>query len=183
MKRFFLALAVCFAFVTTGAAQQSPADRPATKEDVQRYFDVMHSREMIDQMMEAMVKPMHQMMHEQYLKDKDKLPADFEVRMSKMVDDMMKGFPWDEMLQSMVPVYQKHLTKGDIDTIVAFYAAPTGQKLLREMPAMMAEAMQAMMPIFRKQMDAMTERIQQQVAEMLKDSGPKPGEKPQATPN
>lgn len=183
MKRFFLALAVCFAFVTTGAAQQSPTDRPATKEDVQRYFDVMHSREMIDQMMEAMVKPMHQMMHEQYLKDKDKLPADFEVRMSKMVDDMMKGFPWDEMLQSMVPVYQKHLTKGDIDAIVAFYAAPTGQKLLREMPAMMAEAMQAMMPIFRKQMDAMTERIQQQVAEMLKDSGPKPGEKPQATPN
>jgi uncharacterized protein len=182
MKRFLLTLAVCLAFVTTGAAQQSAADTPATKEDVQRYLDIMHSREMINQMMDAMVKPMHQMMHEQYLKDKDKLPADFEARMSKMVDDMMKGFPWDEMLQSMVPVYQKQLTKGDIDAIVAFYAAPTGQKLLREMPAMMAEAMQAMMPLFRKQMDAMTERIQQEVAEMLKDSGPKPGEK-LATPN
>jgi uncharacterized protein len=183
MKRFLLAMAVCLLFVKVGAAQQSAADAPATKEDVQKYLDVMHSREMMDQMMEAMSKPMHQMIHEQYLKDKDRLPADFEAHMNKIMDDMMKGFPWDEMLESMVPVYQKHLTKGDIDAIVAFYSAPTGQKLLKELPAMMGEAMQAMMPLLRKHMDVMTERIQEQVAQMLKESGPKPGEKSQATPN
>jgi hypothetical protein len=102
--------------------------------------------------------------------------------MDKMMYDAMKGFPWDEMLESMVPVYQKHLTKGDIDAIVAFYSAPTGQKLLREMPAMMAEAMESMTPILRKQMDAMTERMQEEVAQMLKESGAKPGEKSQTTP-
>jgi hypothetical protein len=183
MKRCLLALAVCFAVVATGAAQQSAADTPATKEDVQRYLDVMHSRKMIDQMMDAMLKPMHQMIHEQYLKDEDKLPADFEARMSKMTDEMLKGFPWDEMIQAIVPVFQKHMTKGDIDAIVAFYATPTGQKLLKEMPVMMAEEMEAMMPLLRKQMDVVMERVQQQVAEMLKDSGTKPGDKPQASPN
>jgi hypothetical protein len=95
----------------------------------------------------------------------------------------MKSFPWDEMLQSMVPVYQKHLTKGDIDALVAFHSAPTGQKLLREMPAITAEAMETMMPILRKQLDAMNDRIQEQVAQMLKDSKAKPGEKPQPSPN
>ncbi len=183
MKRFLLAIAVCLAFTHAGAAQQSSADAPATKEDIQKYLDVMHAREMMAQMIEAMSKPMHQMIHEQYLKEKDRLPADFEARMNKMTDDTMKGFPWEEMLQSMVPVYQKHMTKGDIDAVVAFYSSPTGQKLLREMPAVMAEAMEAAMPIILKHVDAMTERVQQQVAEMLKESGPKPGEKSQATPN
>ena len=183
MKRLLLTLAVCLAFVKAGAAQQSAADAPATKEDVQKYLGVVHSREMMAQMVEAMSKPMHQMVHQQYMKDKDKLPADFEARMNKMMDDTMKAFPWDEMLQSMVPVYQKHFTKGDVDALVAFYGAPTGQKILRELPAITAEAMQSMMPVLRKQMDTMTARVQEQVAQMLKDSKVRPGEKSQATPN
>ena len=183
MKRIFLAFLACIAFVLPGIAQQSPADAPATKEDVQKYLEVMHAREMMAQTVAAMSKPMHQMIHDQYMKDKDKLPADFEARMNKMMDDMMKGFPWDEMLQSMVPVYQKHFTKGDIDAVVAFYSTPTGQKLLREMPTMMAESMQTMMPLLRKQIDAMTERMQEEVAQMIKESGVKPAGKSQASPN
>jgi hypothetical protein len=164
---------------TVTLAQQSPKDAPASKEDVQRYLEAMHSRELMSQMIDAMMKPMHQMLHEQYLKDKNKLPADFEPRMNKLVDDYMKSFPWDEMLQSMVPVYQKHFTKGDIDAIVAFYTAPTGQKLLKEMPEIMAESMQTMMPLLQKQMASMQERVEQEVAAMLNESRPsaKPAEK------
>jgi hypothetical protein len=183
MKRLLLTLVICLTFVKTGAAQQSASDAPATKEDVQKYLDVMHSREMMTQMVQATTKPMHQMIHEQYMKDKDRLPADFEARMNKKMDDTMKAFPWDEMLQAMVPVYQKYLTKGDIDEIVAFYSKPTGQKLLKELPAMMAEGMQSMMPIMRKHIDSMTARMQQEIAQMLKDSDGKPSQKPQATPN
>jgi hypothetical protein len=60
------------------------------------------------------------MAHEQYLKHKDKLPADFEQRMTKMTEDMMKNSPIEEMLQAMIPVYQKHWTKGDVEAMVAF---------------------------------------------------------------
>jgi uncharacterized protein len=183
MKRLLPVLILALFCSAATWAQQTGADAPASKEDVQRYLDVMHSREMMSQIVDAMAKPMHQMIHEEYLKSKDTLPADFEARMDKMEDDMMKSFPWDEMLQSMVPVYQKHLTKGEIDALVAFYSAPTGQKLLREMPAITAEAMETMMPILRKQLDAMNDRIQEQVAQMLKDSKAKPGEKPQPSPN
>lgn len=122
-----------------------------------------------------MSAPMHKMLHEQYLKDKDKLPPDFEHRMTRRIDDWMKSFPWDEMLDSMVPVYQKHLTKGDVTALIAFYSTPTGQKLLHDMPAIM-QAMQNMMPLRQKQMDAMNARVQQEVSQMLKDSKvpPKP---------
>ena len=74
-----------------------------------------------------MTKPMPQMVHDQFMKSKEKLPADFEAQMNKSMDDMLQGMSWDEMPDAMAPVYQKHLSKGDIDVMVAFYSAPTGQ--------------------------------------------------------
>src|SRR5258707_2031659 len=97
MKRILLAGAIVLAMCGYVAAQQNPADTPATKEDIQRYLQIVHSREMTRKMLEAMSKPMHQMVHEQYLKDKDKLPVDFEARVNKMTDDMFKSFPLEEM--------------------------------------------------------------------------------------
>lgn len=166
MKRFISALSIALIFAIAGFAQTA-ADSPASKEDVEKYLQVMHSHEMMRQMIDAMSKPMHQMVHEQYLKDKDKLPADFEERMDKIMDDMVKSMPFDEMLDAMVPTYQKHFTKGDIDALIAFYSAPTGQKVLRELPAIMSEAMEGMMPIMRKNIDVMNQRVRQQVAEMM----------------
>jgi uncharacterized protein len=178
MKRFVLATIVLLCSSAIGFAQQDPANSPASKEDVQKYLEVMQSREMMTKMIDAMVKPMHQMMHEQYEKDKDKLPADFETRMNKLMDDTIRSFPWDEIIDSMVPVYQKHFTKGDMDHLVAFYSSPTGQKFLREMPAITSEAMQTMMPIMKQRIDGMTRDLQEQVAEMIKQSEAKPGQNP-----
>jgi len=178
MKRFVLLTIVLLCGSLIGFAQQDPADSPATKEDIQRYLEVAQSREMMSKMIDAMMKPMQQMIHEQYERDKNKLPADFEARSNKVIDDYLKKFPWDEIVQAMVPVYQKHLTKGDVDHLVAFYSSPTGQKFLREMPAITSEAMQVMMPLMRQRMDAMTREVQQQIAEMSKQLEAKPGQNP-----
>lgn len=183
MNRFLLTTVILFCTSPIGLAQQNPADSSATKEDVERYLEVMHSREMVSKMIDAMMKPMHQMLHEQYEKDKDKLPADFEMRMDKVLDDYLKGFPWDDVVQSMVPVYQKHFTKGDIDSLVAFYSTPTGQKLIRELPEITAESMQVMMPILKQRIEAMTQKLQLQVAEMMKESEPRPAKNPPITRN
>jgi uncharacterized protein len=181
MKRILAITAVGLFAATAGLAGQTASDTPATKEDIQKYLDVVHSKEMMTKTMEAMSKPMRQMMHEEYLRDKEKLPPDFEERMSKKMEEDLKSMPFDKMLQAMVPVYQKHFTRGDIDALLAFYSSPTGQKMIRELPAITAEAMQAFMPILREKMDAMTQRLQLDVAQMKKDY--KPGDKPQATPN
>jgi len=183
MKRILPLILLFLLAGSVSFAQQTAADSPATKEDVQRYLDVMRSRQMMTKMLDAMVTPMHQLVHEQYLKDKDKLPRDFEQRVNKLMDDYLKDLPLDEMLQAMVPAYQKHLTKGDIQALVTFYSTPTGQKLIDELPAMTAEAMQAMMPLLRKHMDALGERVQQEMAQILKDSKGAADQKPQATPN
>jgi uncharacterized protein len=169
VKSYFSVAALCFILVGSSLAQTA-ADAPATKEDVEKYLHAVHSHEMMKQMVEAMAKPMHQMAHEQCAKDKDTLPADCEARMNKSMDAMMNQLPFDEMMDAMIPAYEKHFTKGDMEALTAFYSAPTGQKILRELPAIMSESMETMMPIMRRNVDRMTANVQDQVAQMKKDS-------------
>lgn len=183
MRRFLLLLGLCLVLAVGSAAQQAASDTPASKEDVQRYLDVMHSREMTTKMMEAMLKPMHEMMHEQYLKNKDKLPADFEERMNKQTDEFMRNFPFDELYEALVPVYQKHFTKGDVDALVAFYSSPTGQKLLKELPEIMSESMENMLPVLRQRIEALQKSVQEEIAQMLKDADAKSGKKSEVISN
>lgn len=70
MRRCCLAVLFCFTFGYTGFAQQTAADAPATKEDVEKYFQVTRSRKLMDQMMDVMSKPMHKMLHEEFERDK-----------------------------------------------------------------------------------------------------------------
>jgi len=172
MRQALFTVSLCLVLACSCSAQSDP-NAPATKEDIQRFFDAMHTKDMIHQMANVMSKPMHQMSHEQCEKDKDKLPPDCEQRMNEMMDTMFADMPWNDMVDAMIPAYEKHFTKSDIDSLVAFYSSPTGQKLVREIPAVTAEAMQDMMPIMRKYIDTMTARAQAQMAEMMKSTTPK----------
>jgi hypothetical protein len=173
MRRTSLIAAVCFALISvlcaTAFAQSSDTD-PATKDDIELYLRAMHSHDMMQKTMEAMLKPMHQMFSEGFEKGGKTPPGDAEKRFNKMMDELMKGAPFDEMTQAMVPIYQKHFTRGDINNLTAFYSSPTGQKVLEDMPAITGETMAAMMPIMRKYMDASKARMQRELEEMEKSA-------------
>ena len=56
---------------------------------------------MMQKMLDAMAKPIHQMAHEQCAKDKnkrlkDKLPADCEARLNRFMDNMKKQISYDD---------------------------------------------------------------------------------------
>jgi uncharacterized protein len=178
MKNLLAIIAVSCILCVPCVAQQNPADAPATQADVEKYLEVMHSHEMMLQMVDAMAKPMQKMMHEEYMKDKDSLPPDFEERMNKAMNDMLREMPWDQILQAMVPAYQKHFTKGDMDALVAFYSTPTGQKVLREMPGLMADSMDTMMPVIRQHVEKVSQRMQDELVAMMKESQKPPASRP-----
>ena len=167
MKSVLVAVVLSVGLAPAAFAQDDPG-APATKQDIERYLSVVHSEQMMQQMLSATTGPMHQMLHDQYVKDQDKLPADFEQRETKVLDEMLQNMPFNEMLESMVPVYQKHFTKADVDALVAFYSSPTGQKVLQELPSVMSEAMQSITPVMEKYIETMKQRIQDEFAEALK---------------
>jgi uncharacterized protein len=182
MKRPVLAFFACLVFASISFAQQTDANAPASKADIDRYLDVMHSRQMMKDMMEVMTVQMHKMIHEQLLKQPN-LPPDAEERLDKLVGNVYKDMPVDELIDVMIPVYQKHLTKGDVDALIAFYSTPTGEKMLKEMPAIMSESMQAASGVMQDMMAKMTQRVNDEISQMQKSDDAKPNQQSPVTPN
>ncbi len=173
MKRSALALLVFLLLASVSFAQQSDADAPASKADIERYLDAMHAQTMMKNTLVMMTAQMHKMVHDQLAKQEN-LPPDFEARMDKMTDDMFNNFPVDELIDVMIPVYQKHLTKSDVDAMIVFYSTPTGKKLLKEMPAITAESMQAASGTIQKMTANAMQRVQDEIAQAQKADQTKP---------
>jgi len=172
MKRLLIAL-VCLTFSATGLAQN--ADEPASSDDVILYLRTMRSHDMLQKMMAVQSQSTQQLLHDQILKDKGKLPADFDVHMKKAMDDLIKNMPVDDIVQAMIPAYQKHFTKGDIQAMNAFYSSPVGQKVLEELPAVMQEGNQAAMPILSNYLGEWVKRMQSEFEQMKETPAAKSG--------
>jgi hypothetical protein len=183
MKRLVLAVAAVLVLGCLGFAQTSADDSPASKADVERYFQIVKSHDMMKKLMASMAQGIHQMTHDQYVKHQDELPSGYEAKMNEMMDEMFNDMPMDEMMAAMVPSYQKHFTKGDMDNLVAFYSSPTGEKMLRELPAIMTESMQDMMPVMTKYLDTVRQTLLKRTDEMIAQSKKPSNGKTPATSN
>jgi hypothetical protein len=67
----------------------------------------------------------------------------------------------DAMLSDMIPIYQHHFAKSDIDALITFYSSPAGQKFLHEMPAVTSETMRAVYPRIQAEVDAALKRAEE----------------------
>jgi hypothetical protein len=180
MKHCPTSLAVILFLATAVLAQQAaPAsgDAAASKEDIQKLFEVMQIHQQMRQVMDAMMKQQSAMIHETLKNRYPQTSAERIARADQLISETMKNMPMDAILDDMIPIYQRHFSKTDIDAMSTFYASPTGQKMMREMPALTTEAMQASYARMQKQMDAMMQRAEQ----IVKEDPQKP-KSPPATP-
>jgi hypothetical protein len=182
MKRSFVLLAIAVLFATATFAQQampSTGDDPASKEDIQKLFEVMQIHQQMRQVMDAMMKQQTTMIDETLKKRYPQTSADKIARANRMIVETVKDMPMDAMLDDMIPIYQRHFTKTDIDAMSTFYASPTGQKMMREMPVLTSESMQASYARMQKQIDV----IQQKAEQIVKEDQEKPKSTPATTPS
>ena len=153
------------------AFSQIPADTPATRDDVLALFSLMHIREQVTTVMESVAAQQRQIMHDSLRRQVPRVsPAEY-ARLDQFMADIMKELPVDGMIDDMIPVYQKHLNKGDVAAMDAFYSSATGQKLLREMPAMTAESMQAANPHMQAMMEKVMNRVEQEAQQEREKRG------------
>jgi uncharacterized protein len=150
------------------------SDAPATREDVMKLFDIMKIHDQMTLVMESVAKQQRTMLHDTMRKRMPQITDQELARLDQFSAEVMKDLPLDGILDDMVPVYQKHLSKSDVDAMSAFYSSPTGQKLMKEMPAMTAESMQAAGPRMQAMMDKMMDRIEKMAEEDRKKQGGSP---------
>ncbi len=164
----------------SGVAQTSAGSDAPSKEDVMRFLELMHVKASMVQMMDGMKSGMKAGAEAGL---KEQLPSATPDQLAKadmIADTVFKDFPIDEMFDAMIPIYQKHLTKADLDAVIAFYSSPAGQRLLKEQPAMMAEGMQAGQTIMLKKIPELTQRLNTQIATLAKQEADKNASAPAA---
>lgn len=127
MKQITLILSFLIFSLTASFAQGSPGYKPALK----KMLEVAGT----EAVFKTMITQMISMLKEQ----KSGVPAevwdDFETEFSKT--------SINDLVDLMMPIYQKHLTEADLHQIVAFYETPVGKKLTSKNPLIMQESMQA----------------------------------------
>jgi len=163
-SRILLVVAVCAA--PLWAQQASSDDAAASKEDIETLFTTMHIREQVGNIMQVAIKQQKQMIRAAVKQKMPDIQAKDLDKIDAMMDESMKGLDVNGMIDDMMPVYERHLTKADVAAMTSFYQSPTGQKMIREQPQMTAEAMQATQPRLQKAMAKMMDQAEQ----MAKDA-------------
>jgi uncharacterized protein len=153
-----------------------PEDQQATKEQLARLFDAMR----IKQQMAAMTRNMPVLMQQQFEQQVEQMKKD-NPQMSSMTDDQQEAikkvmssfmeramslYPADEMIGDLTMIYQKHLSRPDVEATIAFYSSPAGQHVLDMAPVMMQEFMPTVMQKTQDRMRPMILEMTKQMAEI-----------------
>ena len=67
-----------------------------------------------------------------------------------------KTFKVEEIIQELVPLYDKHFTEADLKALIDFYTTPIGQKLVTTIPQLMNESVEVSSKYFEAHMSQLT---------------------------
>ena len=110
---------------SAGCATQSAATKEA---DIRKLLAVTGAEKMGAQAMAQMTVSLRKAMPQ--------VPERFWV-------DFQAEVKTGELVELVVPIYDKHLTDKDVKTLLRFYETPTGKRYVAEMPAITQESMVA----------------------------------------
>ena len=167
--------------------QEKPAaliapENQASADQLSKLFEVMRIKQQM-QSMRTMVPAMVQQQIQAAMKQTEEgLPAGSKLTpelrdkmqaiMGKYVAKAMDLYPTDEMLTDMTGIYQKHLSKDDVDGLTMFYGSPAGQHLLDAQPVIAQEYMPMVMGKVGQRSQAMTREMMKEMADAVPANKP-----------
>ena len=133
VKTLAVAAALTFGYLG-GALSVAPAfaeaqvrTDPAKQADIQKLMNLTGAGNLGMQAMDQMILSMKGAMAS--------VPEKFWTEFRKEVNA-------DELVNLIIPVYDKHLSHAEIKELIKFYETPVGKKMISVMPAITAESMQ-----------------------------------------
>jgi hypothetical protein len=164
-----------------------PDDQQATKEQLARLFDVMR----IKQQMSGMTRTMPAMMQQQFQEQLQQMQKDnpqigsmseqqqqaMQKVMGKFMEQAMNLYGSDEMIADMTALYQKHISRSDVESTIVFYSSPAGQHLIDMLPTIMQEFMPTVMEKTQGRMKPLILEMTKEMAVITASGADKPAQK------
>lgn len=136
-----------------------------------KFFTATHIEEQVQQVQSLMMDEMAKSLRATLDTNEQLSTAEKDQMMDLIAPEMQasaKAYPVSEMLDDMVPVYQRHFTESDMQGITTFFESPVGKKFISENGPMMKEAMAVIMPKLSSRMQAQMAEMQRRIVERLK---------------
>jgi hypothetical protein len=153
-----------------------PPDQQPTKEQLAKLFEVMRLREQLASVTKMMPALMQQQVAAQFKQMQEEHPDQAPMTeerqqarakiMSKFMERVMNLYTPDEMIADMSALYQKYLTRRDVDGIIAFYSSPAGQHMLDMQPVIMNEFMPLVMQRMQERIRPLTDEMTKEMEEL-----------------
>lgn len=165
----------------TPAATVSPDQQP-TREQLARLFEVMRLRQQLQGYLKMLPGMIQEQMRTQFKELAAKAPGGEALKpeqqeaMEKVLNRYMEKainiFTIDEMIEDMTGLYQRHLSRADVDAFIAFYSSPAGQHLLEQQPVIMQEYMPMVMKRAQERTKTLTEELTAELNACKKGQAP-----------
>jgi hypothetical protein len=130
------------------------ASQAADPAKVHEYFQVMGLHKMMEDLLPAVTNNMTNTMRQA----NPNLPPDIGEIIGKVVSDTMRPL-LPQMEASTEKIYADTLTDEEVDASIKFYKTPVGQSLLKKMPTLTAQGMQAGQMMMQQHLPEIQQRL------------------------
>ena len=159
-----------------------PPDQQATPEQFEKLFDVLRVRDQFQSFMKMMPSMVQQQIKSHAKQAQERLPSGQQLTpeqlaaigkmTDKYIDKALNIYPIDEMIADIIPIYQRHISRADVDAIIAFYSSPAGQRMLALQPVIMKELMPVVMSHVQERTSALTDQMTKEMDAYMKSITP-----------
>ena len=166
----FLLLSILLTLTVTGYGQQLPPDAPS-RQQVLNLFEAIQLRRTMqasqDVAMQSALNTVQQMMRQSGVAPDAAMQQQVDAMMKGIMEDVRAVLSVDEMLEAVIPIYQRHLTTEDVNAIIAFQSSPVGRKMVSLQPVMMQESVQALAPLQERAMPELMRRLNERMQKIV----------------
>ncbi len=96
------------------------------RQDIKKLVDLQNSKEMGIQVMKTML--------DSFRSSGVDIPDDF-------IEEFLDEVLFSELLDQLIPIYEKHLTHQEVKELIKFFESPVGKMLIQKQPLITQESM------------------------------------------
>lgn len=113
---------------TVQASPQTDAERAAKRADIRKLIELTGAANISADALQKMIEP---------------LKASYPQVPEEFWNTFVHEVHSDELVDLVIPIYDKYYTHGEIQELMQFYQSPVGQKTIKVLPKLSAEAIDA----------------------------------------
>jgi hypothetical protein len=151
----------------TKATKAADNGNEASREQIMKLLDLLQVPDSLALTLDAMKEQM-KIGALQAFREKVENPSPEQIKsVNAIVDDEFKKIGMEDLIKDVVPIYQKHLSRSDVEAVIRFYSSPVGQKIRREQPAMARESLQATAAGQRGKMELLLAKLDLRIEQLI----------------